>query len=111
MSSNGPGDDGNAVGMEVIRERRKAQLDAEAKALDQLHASVMMTHHHATHMSRELNDQDRLIGNLEHGVGAANQETRAQTRSVAQLVEQSKNNGFVITVAVLVVIIIILLWV
>jgi hypothetical protein len=104
-------EDSGGTAMEAVRHNRKAQLELEAKALDQLHASVMSTHQHATAMHRELNDQDRLLNNLDRGVGAANQETRAQTRSIGHLVEQTKTHSFLVAVAVLVLIIIILLWI
>ena len=106
--SNGTGDGST---MDLIRKHRKGQLAAEAAALDRLHASVMSTHDQASRMNRELKDQDVLISNVERGVGAASQEAQSQTRSVGQMVEQSKNNGFLLTVAALLIVIIVLLWV
>lgn len=95
--------------MDVLRQQRQSQRDTENAALDRLHASIMVTHGNAAAMGRELNDHDRLLTNLDRNVGAANMETRSQTRSVGQLVNQTKSNGFLLCVAVLVVIIIILL--
>merc|ERR1711991_363201 len=101
--------EGGAGNMAELRQQHEQQRAHENAALDRLHASIMVTHSNATTMNRELNDQDRLLGNLEHGVTAANQEARSQTRSVGQLVEQTKGNGFIITVACLIVVIIVLL--
>jgi hypothetical protein len=95
--------------MEAVRAQRANQTAQEAAALDRLHASIMVTHSNASAMGQELSDQDRLIGRLEDGVGAANTETRSQTRAVGTLVEETKKNGFMLTVAVLVVIIIVLI--
>eukprot|EP00672_Neobodo_designis_P027041 CAMPEP_0174832270 /NCGR_PEP_ID=MMETSP1114-20130205/3586_1 /TAXON_ID=312471 /ORGANISM="Neobodo designis, Strain CCAP 1951/1" /LENGTH=109 /DNA_ID=CAMNT_0016066125 /DNA_START=34 /DNA_END=363 /DNA_ORIENTATION=- len=100
---------GGQGGMEAVRAQRANQQAQQAQALDRLHASIMVTHSNATAMGQELSDQDRLIGRLEDGVSAANNETRSQTRAVGTLVEETRKNGFMITVAVLVTIIIVLL--
>ncbi len=96
--------------MDLARAQRKAQLDAEAAALDRLHASVMATHDHATRINVELQDQDRLLGTLNRNVNAAGMEIRDQTRSVGSLIQRSHNGCFLITVGLLVIVIIILLW-
>jgi hypothetical protein len=104
--SDGPG----SSGIEQVRADRMSQQAAQAQALDRLHASIMVTHSTASAMGQELTDQERLIGRLEDGVNAANVETRSQTRAVGSLVESTRKNSFMITVAVLVAIIIVLLW-
>ncbi len=77
--------------------------------LDQLHASVQGTRDFALRIGTELSEQDKMLDSLHSGVALATDESKRQSSSVVQILKDSKNGGFYVTVAVLVLIIIVLL--
>eukprot|EP00758_Cryptobia_borreli_P007163 Tbor_TRINITY_DN5255_c2_g1::TRINITY_DN5255_c2_g1_i1::g.16603::m.16603 len=79
--------------------------------LDQLHTSILQTKAHATNIHSELGDHDVLLSELSDGVSIANIETRRQTQSVGELLQDTRHRGFYIIVIVLVLVILTLLWV
>lgn len=98
------------MAMEDLRKKRSEQSSEVNDALDRLHSSVLQTQDRALRMNKELADQDRLLSNLGDGVDAANQDARAQTQSITQLLQQSRHGGFIFTVVALLLIILLLLW-
>ena len=97
--------------LDEVKAQREKQREEENKMLDQLHGSVLRTMDNAQRVGTELEDQDRLLDRLGHGVRASSGEMRQQERSIGHLIEHSNHKGFMGIVCVLLLVIIILLWI
>ena len=91
------------------QQKRSAQLSEHDKLFDQLHSSVMRTKGHATTIATELGEQDGMLDNLSSGIDHATFESRRQTQSIGQLLQDTRHRGFYFVVVVLILIIILLL--
>lgn len=90
-------------------EQRQRELQEQNKMLDQLHASVLNTKHHAVKIGEELTEHEKMLGKLQNGVEGATDESRRQSNSVVQLLKDTKHKGFYFLVVGLLLIIIVLL--
>lgn len=91
------------------QEQRTRELAVQDEMLDALHASVMTTKDYAERIGTELSEQDAMLDRLHTGVEIANSEASKQTKSVGQLIVESKHRGFYAIVIVLLLIIVVLI--
>ena len=93
----------------TTEEQRAAQRGEHDRLFDQLHESVMRTKGHATTISTELGEQDGMLDNLSSGIEHATFESRRQTQSIGQLLQDTRHRGFYFAVIILILIIIALM--
>ena len=94
-----------------LAEANRQRIAQENAMLDQLHASVMLTQARATGIGAAIREHEPALAQLGRNIDHANLEVVSQSRSILDMLQDTKERSFWGTAAVLVIVIIVLLWI
>ena len=107
-AASGPEDrDYESMSNEDILELQKTEMARQDEAIDFIHESVKRQKGLATTIRTELEDQDRLLDQLDKHVDESNSRVEEETLHVRQVEKKARQNGLLSIICVLFLVIIV----